>query len=50
MIMAIAAGALSGPVCGAIIRLTGNPHTGMLYVVVLIGYMLWAACRLQRKD
>ena len=50
MIMAIAAGALSGPVCGAIIRLTGNPHTGMLYVVVLIGYMLWAACRLQRKN
>ena len=50
MIMAIAAGALSGPVCGAIIRLTGNPHTGMLYVIVLIGYMLWAACRLQRKD
>lgn len=28
MIMAIAAGAVSGPVCGAIIRWTGNPTWG----------------------
>ena len=38
MIMAIAAGAVSGPVCGAIIRLSGNPHAGMLFVAACIGY------------
>lgn len=49
MILAISAGALSGPVCGAILRLAGNPHWGMLFVAVLIGYMLWAALTLNRK-
>lgn len=29
MILAISAGAVSGPVCGAIIRMTGDPHRGM---------------------
>jgi len=50
MIMAIAAGALSGPVCGAIIRATGNPHMGMLFVAACVGYMLWAACKLRIKN
>ena len=49
MIMAISAGALSGPVCGAIIRATGNPHLGMLYVAALVGYMLWASFRLGER-
>lgn len=50
MIMAIAAGAVSGPVCGAIIRWTGNPHLGMLFVALCIGYMLWASFRLRIKN
>lgn len=48
MIMAIAAGAVSGPVCGAVIRATGDPHWGMLFAVACLAYMLWAAIRLQR--
>lgn len=48
MIMAIAAGALSGPVCGAVIRWSGNPHAGMLFVAACIGYMLWAAFKLEK--
>lgn len=47
MIMAIAAGAVSGPVCGAIIRVSGNPHAGMLFVAVCIVYMLWASIKLK---
>ena len=50
MIMAIAAGAVSGPVCGAIIRLSGNPHAGMLFVAACIGYMLWASFKLRIKN
>lgn len=49
MILAISAGAVSGPVCGAILRVAGNPHWGMLFVVVLVGYMLWAALTLNRR-
>ena len=49
MILAISAGAVSGPVCGAVIRAAGNPHVGMLFVAACLGYMLWAALRLQRK-
>ena len=49
MILAISAGAVSGPVCGAVIRAAGNPHVGMLFVGACLGYMLWAALRLQRK-
>ena len=48
MILAIAAGAVSGPVCGAVIRVTGNPHAGMIFVTVCLAYMLWAAIRLGR--
>lgn len=50
MIMAIAAGAVSGPVCGAIIRATGNPHMGMLFVAACICYMLWASFKLKMKN
>ncbi|MCM1301475.1 MAG: MFS transporter [Bacteroides cellulosilyticus] len=49
MIMAISAGALSGPVCGAIVRSAGNPRAGMLFVAACVGYMLWAACRLRTE-
>ncbi len=48
MILAIAAGAVSGPVCGAVIRATGNPHAGMLFVAACLAYMLWASLRLKR--
>ena len=50
MILAISAGAVSGPVCGAVIRLTGNPHLGMLFVAACLAYMLWAALRLNRDN
>lgn len=50
MIMAIAAGAVSGPVCGAIVRWTGNPHLGLLYVALCVGYMLWAGFKLKIKN
>lgn len=50
MIMAIAAGAISGPVCGTIVRATGQAHAGMLFVAACVGYMLWAACRLRMKN
>ncbi len=50
MIMAIAAGALSGPVCGAIIRASGHAHAGMLFVAACIAYMLWAACKLENNN
>ena len=49
MIMAISAGAVSGPVCGAVIRMSGNTHWGMLFVAACIAYMLWAAIRLTVK-
>ena len=48
-IFALAAGAVSGPVCGAIIRWTGNPHLGMLFVALCVGYMLWASIKLKIK-
>ena len=42
MILAISAGAVSGPVCGAIVRWSGDAHWGMLFVALCVGYMLWA--------
>lgn len=48
-IMAIAAGVLPGPVCGALIRTGGSAHWGMLFVVCCITYMLWAAFRLKKE-
>lgn len=50
MIMAISAGALSGPVCGALIRAADDPRVGMLFVAVCVGYMLWASFRLNDKS
>lgn len=47
-VMAISAGALSGPVCGALIRLAGDARGGMLFVIACLLYMLWAARRLRR--
>ena len=49
MILAISAGAVSGPVCDAILRAAGNPHWGMLFVAALVGYMLWAARTLDKQ-
>lgn len=49
LVLAIAAGALPGPVCGALIRATGSPQAGLLFPAACIVYMLWAAFRLQRK-
>ncbi|MEG0806947.1 MAG: MFS transporter [Alistipes sp.] len=49
MIMAISAGAISGPICGAIIGWTGSAHWGMLFVAICISYMLWASYKLQKK-
>ena len=49
IMLAIAAGAVSGPVCGAIIRWTGNAHLGMLFVALCVGYMLWASFNLKTK-
>ena len=47
--MANAAGAVSGRGCGASIRWTGNPHLGMLFVALCVGYMLWASIKLKIK-
>ncbi len=49
MILAIAAGVLPGPVCGAMIAWTGNPHAGIWFPSVCVGYMFWAAERLARN-
>ena len=47
MILAISAGAVSGPVCGAIVRWSGDAHWGMLFVALCVGYMLWASFKLK---
>ncbi len=49
MILAIAAGALSGPICGALIRLFGHPQAGLIWPTLCVCYLLWAAIVLQRK-
>ena len=50
MILAISAGAVSGPVCGAIVRWGGDAHWGMLFVALCVGYMLWASFKLKIKQ
>lgn len=50
MIMAVAAGAVSGPVCGAIIRWMGSPNMGMIFVALCVCYMLWASFKLKTKQ
>ena len=42
MILVIAAGAISGPVVGAIVRAAGDARFGLLYVIPLVVYLLWA--------
>ena len=49
MILAISAGALSGPVCGALIHWTGGVQWGLLFPAVCIAYMLWASFALRRN-
>lgn len=49
-VMAISAGALSGPVCGAIVRWSGQAAWGMCFVAACIAYMAWAALKLGRCD
>lgn len=48
MILAISAGAIPGPVIGAIVSATGNPRCGVLFVIACVGYLLWAGIRLRR--
>lgn len=43
MILAISAGALSGPVCGALIRWTDCASFGLLFPLLCIAYMFWAS-------
>lgn len=49
MIMMIAAGAVSGPVVGAIIRAAGDVHYGLLFVMACIGYLVWASFRIKTE-
>lgn len=49
MILAISAGAVSGPVCGALIRTLGCAHAGMIFVVACLCYLLWASFKLKTK-
>lgn len=50
MILAISAGAISGPVCGALIRMSGCAQSGMIFVMVCICYLLWASFKLKTKN
>lgn len=49
MILAISAGAVSGPVIGLIIRTSGAVHYGVWFVVVCVAYLLWASLKLNVK-
>ncbi len=50
MIMAISAGVLSGPICGALIAWADNPHAGIVFPLACVAYMGWAAGRLIRNE
>lgn len=50
MILAIAAGALSGPICGALIRTFDYPQAGLIWPTLCVCYLLWAAIVLKRKS
>ncbi len=50
MIMAISAGVLSGPICGALIAWADNPHVGIAFPLACVAYMGWAAGRLIRNE
>lgn len=47
MIMMIAAGAVSGPVIGALAHAFGDIHYGLLFVLACVGYLVWAAFKLE---
>lgn len=48
LVMAISAGALSGPICGRIIAITGDPHQALGFVALCLLLMLGACWRLRR--
>lgn len=50
MILVISAGALSGPVCGTLMRAFDSPQAGMIFVVVCVCYLLWASVVLIPKS
>lgn len=50
MILAISAGALSGPICGALIRAVGYSQAGLIWPTLCVCYLLWAATVLKRKS
>lgn len=50
MILSIAAGALPGPVCGALMTGADNPHVGILFPLACVVYLFWAAGRLMRNN
>lgn len=47
MILAISAGAVSGPVCGALIDWLGTPRAGLIFVTACVCYLLWASAALK---
>lgn len=49
MILMISAGAISGPVVGSLVAWSGNVRSGLAFVIVCIGYLVWAAWFLGRR-
>lgn len=49
MILMIAAGAVSAPVIGALVRSTGNPHTGVWFLIPCALYLWWAARYIKKQ-
>lgn len=47
MIMAISAGAISGPVVGLIIQTTGVAKYGLVYVIACIAYLIFASFKIK---
>ncbi|MEG0788943.1 MAG: MFS transporter [Alistipes sp.] len=47
MIMVIAAGAISGPVVGGLIRWTGEVHYGLFFVILCVSYLVWASFKIK---
>lgn len=50
MILAISAGAVSGPVCGMLIRVSGHASAGLIFVLVCVCYLVWASYQLKVKN
>lgn len=49
LILMIAAGAVPGPVIGAIVRAAGDVHAGLYFVLACLAYQVWASFRLGTK-